>query len=39
MSALLGVTADAIKKSKQRLKKKLSDRHDILESYLHAAAT
>lgn len=30
MSNLLGVTIDAIKKSKQRLKKKLGDRYDLL---------
>ncbi|WP_163411215.1 tetratricopeptide repeat protein [Flavobacterium ajazii] len=30
MSSLLGVTIDAIKKSKQRLKKKLGDRYELL---------
>jgi hypothetical protein len=30
MSGLLGVTIDAIKKSKQRLKKKLGDKYDLL---------
>ncbi|WP_281310101.1 hypothetical protein [Flavobacterium flavigenum] len=30
ISSLLGVTVDAIKKSKQRLKKKLGDRYDLL---------
>lgn len=30
ISNLLGVTIDAIKKSKQRLKKKLGDKHDLL---------
>ena len=30
MSNLLGVTIDAIKKSKQRLKKKLGDKYDLL---------
>ncbi|MGN7810856.1 hypothetical protein [Flavobacterium sp. 22076] len=30
MSNLLGVTIDAVKKSKQRLKKKLGDKYDLL---------
>ncbi len=39
MSGLLGVTPDAVKKSKQRLKKKLGDRHEILDSYLQTSGT